>query len=181
MRTTDANQAEKVRGRRGSARMMVIAALMVVAVGVGLYILIGRPSAPTGPEPSPELAQGRALYEANCVECHGAGATGDGPLAATLPVQPPSILDHLAHHTEDVLVRIAQTGIPPAMPPVAIGDDEARLLFGYLESLLPAGVTIGSMGSMDMPTGGMPMDHSNMDMPMGGQGLPMGDSTGGTP
>ncbi|MEX1258008.1 MAG: cytochrome c [Gemmatimonadota bacterium] len=165
MRTTDASEGDEVWGRRGSARLMVIAALMVVAVGVGLYMLVGRPSAPTGPVPSPELAQGRTLYEANCMECHGTGATGNGPLAATLPIQPPSILDHLAHHTEEVLLRMVQTGIPPAMPPMALGDDDARLLFGYLESLLPAGVTIGSMGSMDMPMGGMPMDHSTDGTP----------------
>jgi len=146
----------------------VIAIVMLAAIGAGLYALMGRPAAPDGPELSPELAAGRALYEANCMECHGEGGTGSGPLAATLPIQPPSVLDHLVHHTEEVLIGIAQAGIPPAMPPVAISDSDARLLFGYLESLLPPGLSIGSMGSMEMPMGGMPMDHENM--PMGGQG-----------
>lgn len=36
--------------------------------------------------PIPE--DGRALFAENCVVCHGASATGDGPLAADLPAQP---------------------------------------------------------------------------------------------
>jgi hypothetical protein len=115
------------------------------------------------------------------MECHGEGAAGGGPLAGSLPVPPPNILDHLVHHTEEVLIRIAQTGIPPAMPPAGIGDEDARILFGYLESLLPPGVTIGSMGAMELPMGGTPMDYDNMNMPMGGPaggvpGMPIGDS-----
>jgi mono/diheme cytochrome c family protein len=153
----------------------VLAVVTLVAVGLGLYIALGRRGGSAGSDETPELAAGRVLYEANCMECHGESATGDGPLAASLPVPPANILAHLAHHTEDVLVRIVQTGIPPAMPPAEIGDADARLLLGYLESLLPEGVTIGSMGSMDMPMGGMPMDGMHMDgMPMDSMSMPMG-------
>jgi mono/diheme cytochrome c family protein len=149
---------------------MVIGIVLIAAIAAGLYASWGRSPNSEGPALAPELAQGLALYEVHCLECLGESATGDGPLAASLPVPPPSILDHLVHHSEEVLVRIVQTGIPPAMPPIAVGDQEARLLFGYLESLLPPGQSIGSMGSMDMPMGSMPMDHEGMDMPGGGPG-----------
>lgn len=44
------------------------------------------PSRPFSPESS---ARGRAVYERmQCAACHGAGAHGDGPLAADLPIRP---------------------------------------------------------------------------------------------
>jgi mono/diheme cytochrome c family protein len=83
------------------------------------------------------LAEGRTLYEANCMECHGEGARGDGPLAAGLPVRPPSVLEHLAHHAEAELVRIVKTGLPPAMPPSTLSEDEIRKVLAYAWSLVP--------------------------------------------
>lgn len=41
------------------------------------------------PACAPESAgQGAVLYRQHCAGCHGAGAAGDGPLAADLPVAP---------------------------------------------------------------------------------------------
>jgi mono/diheme cytochrome c family protein len=95
-------------------------------------------SACSASEPASEpVSGGQALFEANCQECHGAGARGDGPLAGSLPVRPPSILEHLGHHTEDQLVRLIQAGIPPAMPPAPIDADQIREVLAYAWTLLP--------------------------------------------
>jgi mono/diheme cytochrome c family protein len=82
-------------------------------------------------------SEGQALFEANCAMCHGATATGDGPMASGLPVRPPSILEHLGHHTEDQLIRLIQAGIPPAMPPSPRSAEELGLILDYVWTLLP--------------------------------------------
>ena len=80
---------------------------------------------------------GEALYQANCAMCHGEGARGDGPMAASLPVQPPSILEHLGHHTQAQLVGIIRDGLPPAMPPAALTEEEIRQVIDYAWTLVP--------------------------------------------
>jgi len=83
------------------------------------------------------LARGRSLFEANCASCHGTGALGDGPAAAALAVKPANILEHLGDHSYEDMVRMVGEGIPPAMPPAAIGSEEVRLVLNYLWTLVP--------------------------------------------
>lgn len=40
------------------------------------------------PATAQEAGEGEALYQRYCVACHGAGATGDGPMRTVLTVQP---------------------------------------------------------------------------------------------
>lgn len=102
-------------------------------LGVGLYVALG-----CGPSAGDrEVSEGQALYEAHCMTCHGETARGDGPLASTLPVQPPSILEHLGHHTQAQLVQLIRTGIPPAMPPAALTDEQIQVVVDYAWTLVP--------------------------------------------
>ena len=125
------------------------------------------------------VAQGQALYEANCLACHGEGALGDGPMAGGLPVPPPSILEHLAHHTQAQLVQIIQDGLPPAMPPVALNEEEVQLVVDYVWTLVPES-EVAALRAMQehmemMGDGGM------TNMP-GMSGMPgMGAAAGASP
>jgi high-affinity iron transporter len=93
-------------------------------------------AAPT-PDPRAEaLARGESLYQANCASCHGAGALGDGPMAATLPVKPANILEHLGDHSYEDMVRMVGEGIAPAMPPAVIDSDEVRLVLNWVWTLV---------------------------------------------
>lgn len=62
------------------------------------------PKNPTAPRPEPpaqfaslknplsatpdDIVKGKAIYDANCAPCHGAGGAGDGPAAASLNPKP---------------------------------------------------------------------------------------------
>jgi hypothetical protein len=56
-------------------------------------------------------ATGEALYQEHCAVCHGAEATGDGPMAPVLLVQPSDLTTLIARHQgafplERVVMRI---------------------------------------------------------------------------
>ena len=124
---------------------------------VALAVAGGLLALGCGPPEDPNLVAGRTLYEENCVECHGDKALGDGPMAASLPVQPASLMEHLAHHTVAELTRLITTGIPPAMPPAPVDEEEIRLIVDYLWTLVPAD-QVGALREMQrqMEMMGMP-------------------------
>ncbi len=108
--------------------------------------------------PAADSSSGVALYEANCAACHGAGGLGDGPLAASLPVEPPSLMEHLGHHKEDELIRIIGGGLPPGMPPSALSDDEIRRVVDYAWTLVPDSMVAELREMQRMAEMGMPME-----------------------
>jgi mono/diheme cytochrome c family protein len=118
-----------------------------------------------------EVSNGQALYAGNCAMCHGELGLGNGPMAASLPIEPPSLVEHLGHHAEDQLVRIIRTGVPPAMPQSPLSEDEVKLVIDYTWTLVPDSLVeelremqrLAEMGvemGVEMPMGGA------MDMPM---------------
>ena len=97
--------------------------------------------------------------------CHGDLGIGDGPLATSLPIEPPSLVEHLGHHAEDQLVSIIRMGVPPAMPQSPLSEDEVKLVIDYTWTLVPDSLVEGlrkmqRMAEMQMEMGGM------MDMPI---------------
>ena len=118
-----------------------------------------------------EMSEGEALFVANCAECHGVNALGDGPLATSLPIPPPSLMDHLGHHPEDQLIRIIRTGLPPAMPPAPLSEDEVRLVIDYAWTLVPDSLVEGLREMQRVAEMGMDMEMGSgegpqMDIPM---------------
>ena len=122
----------------GVAPWFKVALAVLLLAGGGLVatlFLRGGDGASTSP--AADSSSGQALFEANCMTCHGERARGDGPLAATLPVRPPSLLDHLAHHTRAQLAQLIQTGLPPAMPSAPLREDEIHMVIDYVWTLVP--------------------------------------------
>ncbi len=118
------------RAPSGTAKWAVPMLVLLAIGGAGLTFALRQPAAP-------EVTTGQALFEENCVICHGPAARGDGPMASSLPVQPPSLLDHLTHHTQAQLVQLIRSGVPPAMPPAPLGEEEVRLVIEYVWTLVP--------------------------------------------
>jgi copper transport protein len=84
------------------------------------------------------LTRGEALYEAQCMACHGALGFGDGPNAAGLDPPPANLHLHAAHHTDGDLFRIVTEGVPgTAMPSFEerLAAEERWHVINYLDRL----------------------------------------------
>lgn len=154
--------------RPGGPARVATGARTAVAIAVGLSFL------GCGPREDPDLRAGRELYEENCATCHGPGALGDGPMASSLPVQPASLVEHLGHHTMAELTRLITGGVPPAMPPAPVSQEEILLIVDYVWTLVPEDQVealramqrqMEEMGAGMGAMPGMQVDHSQGDMP----------------
>ena len=72
------------------SRLIFLAMLGLMAGGFVAFRMLSKPVGPPPPEVAKDalLTQGRAIYLARCVACHGNDGRGDGPLAANL-IGPP--------------------------------------------------------------------------------------------
>ena len=113
-------------------RLMIYSTSIAVAViGVVLYSrAIAAPVAPPDirslrspfPPDAASLARGKALYDQQCVACHGPSGRGDGPLGRTLRPRPADFRDHMAAgHTDGELFNWVTNGVPETAMP-AYGD-----------------------------------------------------------
>jgi cytochrome c oxidase cbb3-type subunit III len=99
------------------SKLIILAMLGLLAGGFIAFRVLSKPAGPPPPEVArdPLLAEGRVIYLARCVTCHGTDGKGDGPLAAQL-IGPPvgNLTDDVWKHgdrPEQVLSVIGQ-GVP---------------------------------------------------------------------
>ena len=68
---------------------------------------------PSTPE---SIERGRMLFMNNCSQCHGETGRGDGPLAATLPLPPANLYDHIPFHPDQFFFGVMTRGLSGVMP-----------------------------------------------------------------
>ncbi|MEJ1169601.1 c-type cytochrome [Variovorax sp. CCNWLW235] len=146
--------------------LAVVPMLLIAAPWPAAHVVL-VPATPTSFQASPtgftaaSIAKGRALYEQNCVACHGADGRGEGPLAASLAVWPPNLSGPLLWRRADgdLLWRIlhgtrdAQHG-RATMPGFGakIDEPDAWALIDYMKAL-GAGQSLRALGSWPQPIG----------------------------
>jgi len=93
------------------------------------------------PPDTASLSQGRAIYEQQCVTCHGPSGRGDGPLAASLRPRPADFRVHMAAgHTDGELFTWLSKGVPgTAMPPfeAQIPESDRWHVINYIRGFAP--------------------------------------------
>ncbi|MGD9892234.1 MAG: CopD family protein [Dehalococcoidia bacterium] len=97
----------------------------------------GRPQVEEN-RPAAPLARGRELYEQNCIQCHGAGGRGDGPLAAGLRPPPLDLTVHVPLHSDQELENWIANGVPrTAMPAFGsqFSPEEIQAVINYIREL----------------------------------------------
>jgi mono/diheme cytochrome c family protein len=88
-----------------------------------------------------ELAQGQALYQQNCVACHGEQGQGDGFAAAASPGYEPDLTDQRAAAGASpalTYAKIARGGMGTGMPNwgAVLTEDELWALAAYVQSFV---------------------------------------------
>ena len=88
------------------------------------------------PATAEAIARGRALYHDYCFPCHGAGARGDGPVAAKF-IPPPNLLTEGYRNRGDGFFFAVITSGGPLMPAQgpALDPEERWAIILYLRSL----------------------------------------------
>jgi mono/diheme cytochrome c family protein len=130
-----------------------VAILLVLVAPIGLIRLraaIAQTGTPTpGVMPLTPTQQGKTVYEAHCVECHGDSGHGDGPAAAFLNPRPRDFTtgkykirstDAGTAPTDDDLIRSVRQGVyGTSMPPWdrVLSDTDIRDVVAYLKTLAP--------------------------------------------
>ncbi len=137
-------------------RRSLAVAAAVAAVGGAGALWLGRSDAQTGAMPADiDIAQGQALYAANCAACHGANLEGQedwrspGP-DGRLPAPPHDQTGHTWHHPDQVLFSYTKLGgralmaeqgmeFDSAMPGFGgqLSDQEIWNILGYIKSTWP--------------------------------------------
>jgi putative copper resistance protein D len=187
------------RGNVGSAARLRRNALIETGSGAGIVAIVGvlgitvpgahqspvwpfsrgldlEPAYPTSyasppvPYATSVIARGGALYAQLCASCHGAYGHGDGPLAASLPVQPANLAEHAAFHRPGDLFWFVAHGIPGTpMPAFAsqLGDNEIWSVVRFLRALSDS-EEVNETGGAGSPS--RPIVAPDFVFQIGGQG-----------
>lgn len=138
---------ERVRRLRVAA-----AATVVLAAGVAAWLYLGAGTGRADPDDAAQVAQGRAVYAAQCASCHGANLEGQPDWRVRLPngrlpAPPHDEGGHTWHHPDNVLFEITRDGIAahapkgyesdmPAFGP-KLSDAEIWAALAYIKSRWP--------------------------------------------
>ncbi len=114
---------------------------------VGLVVFYRPPPTPPAGRANPiapnteSVAQGEALYQINCVPCHGPTGKGDGPVGLTLNPHPADLSQHAVPgvHSDGQLFEWISNGFPGSVMPAFhenLSEDEQWHIVNFLRERL---------------------------------------------
>lgn len=94
------------------------------------------------PPNADSVATGSALFQTNCVPCHGVTGKGDGPVGLTLSPRPADLSQHAVPgvHTDGQLYLWISDGFPGSVMPAfrgALSEEERWHLVNFMRTLAP--------------------------------------------
>jgi putative copper export protein/mono/diheme cytochrome c family protein len=131
--------------RRAGISVVVIGLVFSIVwlVNGGGSAALGAHGSRIPPSPS-SIEQGKALYEQNCLPCHGSVGLGDGPAALALIPRPANLQVHMVAgvHTDEQIYAWITNGFPnsamPAFSDLLTGEERWHVL-NYIRTLTPQG------------------------------------------
>jgi copper transport protein len=84
------------------------------------------------------VKKGQQLYAANCAQCHGKDAHGDGPQARFLDPPPADLIVHVPQHSDQQLRDFIANGIPASAMPAfgqKLSAQDREAILNYLRNL----------------------------------------------
>jgi mono/diheme cytochrome c family protein len=133
---------------------LVVAALVVLGIGIITALLRDSDAQPFGGRDAPDLGAGQTLYATHCAACHGANLEGQPGWrerlpSGRMPAPPHDASGHTWHHPDPVLFGITKEGLVPGkyappkyqsdMPGFAavLSDGQIRAVLAYIKSTWP--------------------------------------------
>ena len=108
-------------------KISVLAALGVIILMIGSSVFAG------------DAVKGKAIYEKNCLMCHGAKGNGDGPAAAMMKPRPEDFLKPEIRKKSDAeLLKTIESGRPGTPMPAwkdRLAPDQIQDVLAYIRSL----------------------------------------------
>jgi mono/diheme cytochrome c family protein len=94
------------------------------------------------PDTAESRAQGQALYQQNCLPCHGPAGLGDGPVGLTLRPAPANLQVHMVPgvHTDAQIYAWISNGFPNSPMPAfgqALTEDQIWHILNHIRTLVP--------------------------------------------
>jgi mono/diheme cytochrome c family protein/uncharacterized membrane protein len=130
----------------GGVGVLVLALALSAAAAPAWRDQILQQQALTRTNPIPNTAesrdQGRALYQANCLPCHGPVGLGDGPVAVTLRPPPANLQVHMVPgvHTDAQIFEWITNGYPNSPMPAfkdVLTEEQRWHVLNYIRTLVP--------------------------------------------
>lgn len=94
----------------------------------------------SSPASSPDLEQGRTIYERHCMECHGAEGRGDGRHATSLSPRPGNLVSaQTSAKADEDLLKIIANGRPRTAMAAwneRLSREEQEAVLAYIRSLI---------------------------------------------
>jgi copper transport protein len=88
------------------------------------------------PASAESIARGQMLFNQNCTICHGETGRGDGPAAASLPLQPANLYDHVPYHPDTFFFGAISKGVGGVMPAFEniLSEEDRWNILNYLRA-----------------------------------------------